>query len=153
MVRGFECTRSEISGRRLWGLFQESFNSAEKFARDFFVSNYCPLMFLDPAGKNVTPDRISRRDQAALFPLCDRFLSVVIEVLRPEWIVGVGVFAERRARAVLNICPSAQTKITSITHPSPANPRSQKNWAGQVRGALEEAGVWATDGSEGRLNT
>src|SRR5208337_2578710 len=24
-VRGFECTRSEVSGRRLWGLFQETF--------------------------------------------------------------------------------------------------------------------------------
>ncbi|MGA2381175.1 MAG: uracil-DNA glycosylase family protein [Spirochaetia bacterium] len=141
-VRGFECTRSEVSGRRLWGLFREAFGSAERFVRDMFVSNYCPLMFLDDAGRNLTPDRIGRQDQAVLFPLCDRFLSVVIDVLRPEWIVGIGVFADRRVRAVLEGSPHPGARVTSITHPSPANPRSQKNWAAQVRAALEKEGVW-----------
>ena len=141
-VLGFECARSEVSGRRLWGLFQEIFGTAERFARDTFVSNYCPLMFLDSAGKNLTPDRLSRRDKAVLFPLCDRFLTVVIDVLRPEWLVGVGAFAEKRTRAVLESSPNASVRITSITHPSPANPRSQKDWAGQVRAALEKEGAW-----------
>jgi single-strand selective monofunctional uracil DNA glycosylase len=141
-VRGFECTRSEVSGRRLWGLFQETFGSSERFARDNFVSNYCPLMFLDDAGKNVTPDRISRPDQAVLFRLCDRFLSVMIDVLRPEWLVGVGAFAERRIRAVMESSPNVGARITSITHPSPANPRSHKDWAGQARAALKKEGVW-----------
>ncbi len=141
-VRGFDCTRSEVSGRRLWGLFQQTFGTARNFARDTFVSNYCPLMFLDGAGKNVTPDRIRREDQSALFPICDRFLRAVIDVLRPEWLVGVGVFAERRIRSVLESSPNASVRITSITHPSPANPRSQKDWAGQVRTALEKQGVW-----------
>ncbi len=143
-VRGFECTRSEVSGRRLWGFFRETFGLAERFAREIFVSNYCPLMFLDDAGRNVTPDRLSRQDQALLFPLCDGFLSVVIDVLRPEWIVGVGVFAEKRVRAVLQNSPRAETKVMSITHPSPANPRSQKNWAGQAQAALEKEGVFSS---------
>ena len=30
-VQGFDCPRSEVSGRRLWGLFAERFGSAEKF--------------------------------------------------------------------------------------------------------------------------
>ncbi|MGO9307747.1 MAG: uracil-DNA glycosylase family protein [Spirochaetia bacterium] len=140
-VRGFACPRSEVSGRRLWGLFQAVYGSAEMLARDAFVSNYCPLMFLDEAGKNVTPDRVSRQDQAALFPFCDRFLRVVIDILRPQWLVGVGVFAERRIRAVVQSAPNAAVRITSITHPSPANPRSQKDWAGQVRASLEKDGV------------
>jgi single-strand selective monofunctional uracil DNA glycosylase len=141
-VRGFDCARSEVSGRRLWGLFQEAFGSAERFARENFVSNYCPLMFLDEAGRNVTPDRISRRDQAALFAVCDRFLSAVIGALRPRWLVGIGLFAERRLRAVLEKPGHEEIEVTSITHPSPANPRSQNNWAGQAAAALEKEGVW-----------
>lgn len=141
-VRGFDCPRSEVSGRRLWGFFRETFDTAARFAVDTFVSNYCPLMFLDDAGKNVTPDHIARPDQAVLFPACDRFLSVLIDVLSPEWLVGVGLFAEKRIRAVLERFPHAGTRVTSITHPSPANPRSQKDWPGQVRAALEKEGVW-----------
>jgi single-strand selective monofunctional uracil DNA glycosylase len=141
-VRGFDCTRSEVSGRRLWGFLQETLTTVERFADDTFVSNYCPLMFLDDSGKNITPDRIVRKDQAILFPICDRFLSALIEVLRPEWLVGVGAFAERRIRAVLEAFPNASVRVTSITHPSPANPRSQKDWAGQVRAALGEERVW-----------
>ena len=96
-VRGFDCTRSEVSGRRLWGLFAGTFGPPGRFARENFVSNYCPLMFLDEEGRNVTPDHINRDDQAALFAACDRFLSVVIDVLRPHWCVGVGAFATGRA--------------------------------------------------------
>jgi len=141
-VRGFECTRSEVSGRRLWGLMRDVFGTPERLALDTFISNYCPLMFLDNAGKNVTPDRIACPDQVALFPACDRFLAAVIDVLRPVWLVGIGLFAERRIRAVLTGLPRVKTRVMSITHPSPANPRSQKNWAGQVREALEKEGVW-----------
>jgi single-strand selective monofunctional uracil DNA glycosylase len=141
-VRGFECTRSEVSGRRLWGLMKTVFGTAERLAEGTFVSNYCPLMFLDEGGKNLTPDRISRPDQAALFIPCDRFLAAVIEALRPEWLVGVGLFAERRARTVVESHGFTGVKVTSIIHPSPANPRSQNDWAGQVRAALEREGVW-----------
>jgi single-strand selective monofunctional uracil DNA glycosylase len=141
-VRGFDCTRGEVSGKRLWGFFRGTFGTAERFALENFVSNYCPLMFLDEAGRNVTPDRISRRDQAALFALCDRFLSIVIDSLRPRWLVGIGLFAERRLRAVLEKPGHAGVRVMSITHPSPANPRSQKDWAGQAAAALEREGVW-----------
>jgi len=141
-VRGFDCARSEVSGKRLWGLFREIFGSPERFSRDNFVSNYCPLMFLDAAGRNLTPDRISRPDQAALFAVCDRFLSAVIDTLRPLWLVGIGLFAERRLRAVLERTDNGDVRVMSITHPSPANPKSQKNWPGQVSAALSKAGVW-----------
>jgi single-strand selective monofunctional uracil DNA glycosylase len=141
-VRGFDCPRSEVSGRRLWGLFREAFGTAERFAAETFVSNYCPLMFLDDTGRNITPDRIGRQDQAALFALCDRFLSVLVDVLQPEWLIGVGKFAEQRIRAVLQRSQGTSVQVTAIMHPSPANPRSQKDWAGQVRASLEKEGVW-----------
>jgi single-strand selective monofunctional uracil DNA glycosylase len=157
-VQGFSCARSEVSGRRLWGLMRTRYRSAEAFSRDAFVSNYCPLLFLDAAGRNVTPDKIHRDDREPLYSACDRFLEIVITTLRPEWLVGVGAFAERRARAVVSggfgavvlggsgatksTFPAQSVRVTSILHPSPASPRANRDWAGQVEKALVAQGVW-----------
>ena len=140
-VTGFDCARSEVSGMRLWGFMRDTYGTPEAMAAELFVANYCPLLFLDDDGRNLTPDRINRRDQPPLFAACDRHLRAVVEALRPEWLVGVGLFAEGRARSVVEEAGSA-IKVTSILHPSPANPRSQKDWPGQVAAALRAAGVW-----------
>ena len=121
-VRGFACTRSEVSGRRLWGLLRKRYGTPEALARDAFVANYCPLLFLDAAGSNLTPERLARDDRAALFPPCDAFLSVLFERLRPRWVIGVGRFAYQRAGAVLGA--GAVSRVLLIRHPSPANPRA-----------------------------
>jgi single-strand selective monofunctional uracil DNA glycosylase len=147
-VQGFACTRSEVSGRRLWGLMRAHYGSAEAFSKDAFVSNYCPLLFLDAAGRNMTPDKIHRDDREPLYSLCDRFLAIVVETLRPEWLVGVGAFAARRAAvlggfgaAVLG-WPQSAVRVTSILHPSPASPRANQDWAAQAEGALTARGIW-----------
>jgi len=54
-VVGFQCTRSEISGLRLWGLFQELCGSPENFFRHAYMHNYCPLAFMDVKARNITP--------------------------------------------------------------------------------------------------
>ena len=141
-VLGFECRRSEVSGRRLWGLMRELFGSAEQFSRHAFVTNYCPLLFLDEAGRNLTPDKIAKNDKVRLYSKCDRFLAVVIETLHPEWLVGVGAFATQRIRAVMQTLPGAAAGIISIPHPSPANPRANRDWASQARAVLEREGIW-----------
>src|SRR5687768_907849 len=46
-VEGFDCARAEISGRRLWGWVRDRFGTADAFFRDFFVANYCPLVFME----------------------------------------------------------------------------------------------------------
>ena len=53
-VEGFDCTRSEVSGRRLWGLFKERFVHPEEFFAEHFVANYCPLVFMEESGRNRT---------------------------------------------------------------------------------------------------
>jgi single-strand selective monofunctional uracil DNA glycosylase len=141
-VRGFECARSEVSGSRLWGYMRAHFVTAEAMSSVAFVSNYCPLMFLDESGKNVTPDHISASDRPALFSLCDRYLSVVIETLKPEWLIGVGVFARKRLLEVQEKSGMGTARVISLLHPSPANPRSHDDWAGQVAAALDRDGVW-----------
>ncbi len=140
-VQGFDCSRHEVSGTRLWGFLRDRYGSAESMRRELLVSNYCPLLFLDEAGRNVTPDRLRRADQEALFEVCDRFLRVVVQAVRPQWLVGVGRFARERAQAFIE-ATGASVRITSILHPSPANPRSQKDWAGTVRESLHRDGVW-----------
>jgi single-strand selective monofunctional uracil DNA glycosylase len=141
-VRGFDCQRSEVSGRRLWGLLAEHYGTAEDFRRDAFVSNYCPLLFLDGEGKNLTPDKIARSDREELSRLCDRFLAVQIQVLRPRWLVGVGQFALKRLMELLPTLPEIQASVTSIPHPSPANPSANRDWAAQARARLEGEGIW-----------
>src|SRR5205823_8983717 len=55
-VMGFDCSRSEISGQRLWGLFAKRFGAAEEFFEKHMVMNYCPLAFCEKSGRNRTPD-------------------------------------------------------------------------------------------------
>ncbi len=88
-IDGFDCSRSEVSGRRLWGLFKDQFGSAESFFADHFVVNYCPLGFLDEGGRNITPDKFHQSDTARLHEACDRHLRQVVATLRPCWVIGV----------------------------------------------------------------
>jgi single-strand selective monofunctional uracil DNA glycosylase len=138
-VRGFDCPRSEVSGRRLWGLMHERFGDAREFARHWFVANYCPLLFLDATGRNITPDKLVLSDRAALFPICDRFLAILLSTLRPRWAVGVGAFARQRLEAV---APALGIEVASIPHPSPANPVANRGWARQARAVLRAEGIW-----------
>src|SRR5262249_14791076 len=47
-ISGFACGRSEVSGRRLWGLFAHRFQTPQRFFANHIVMNYCPLAFLEP---------------------------------------------------------------------------------------------------------
>ena len=93
-VQGFECTRSEVSGRRLWSLLRDRFRTPEAFFRDHFIANYCPLLFMEESGKNLTPDKIQAAERNPLLRCCDNYLRQVIEILDPEWVVGIGLFAK-----------------------------------------------------------
>jgi single-strand selective monofunctional uracil DNA glycosylase len=123
-ITGFACTRSEVSGARLWGMFRSLCETPERFFSWGFVVNYCPLVFMEESGRNVTPDKLPPRERAALFAPCDRHLAQVIALLQPEWLVGIGKFAEGRAASAV---PGA--RVYSMPHPSPANPNANRNWA------------------------
>jgi len=140
-VLGFNCPRSEVSGRRLWGLFAERFGSARKFFADHFVYNYCPLMFLDgrPGGKNLTPDKFNGPAVSHMLALCDAHLRLLVEALGIEWAIGVGGFAEERLREALD---TNIPTIGRILHPSPASPAANRDWSGTATRQLESLGVW-----------
>jgi single-strand selective monofunctional uracil DNA glycosylase len=137
-VLGFACPRSEVSGTRLWGWAQRRFGKAEQFFERFFVWNYCPLAFIEQSGKNRTPDKLPRSEQAELFAACDHALSEMARLLEPKLVVGVGGFAETAARRAL---AGRGIAIGTILHPSPANPKANSGWAEIVEGQLAALGV------------
>jgi single-strand selective monofunctional uracil DNA glycosylase len=137
-VQGFACPRGEVSGRRLWGALREHYGRPERFFARSFVANYCPLLFLEASGRNRTPDRLSAAEREALFGPCDRHLRRVVELLEPRTVIGVGSFAEGRARAAL---ADLGLRVGRIPHPSPASPRANADWAGSARRALEALGL------------
>lgn len=141
-VEGFACSRSEVSGRRLWGWAQERFGAPERFFERFFIHNYCPLSFLEETGRNRTPDKLKKEERDALFTVCDRALRRTVEALSPRWVVGIGQFAEARARASLEgALEGVEVEIGRILHPSPASPAANRGWAEQAERGLEEMGI------------
>ena len=138
-VEGFDCSRSEVSGRRLWGLFAQRFGKPERFFEEHFVVNYCPLAFLDEGGRNLTPDKFSASVGGKLLAACDEHLRRVVETLKPEWLVGVGDFAEKRARAALE---GSNVRFGRILHPSPASPAANRGWAEAATRQMVEQGIW-----------
>jgi single-strand selective monofunctional uracil DNA glycosylase len=132
-VDGFDCRRSEVSGARLWGWARDRHGTAAKFFRKFFVINYCPLCFFEADGRNRTPDKLAVTDRDRLFRVCDRALSRMVDAMRPRVVLGVGRFAEVRAREVL---AGGEVEVGSVPHPSPANPRANRGWSGLMDNAI-----------------
>lgn len=135
-ITGFRCHRSEVSGRRLWGWVRERFQTPERFFERFFVWNYCPLTFMEDSGRNRTPDKLPAAEREPLFAACDQALREMVAALEPRVVVGIGVFAEARARRSL-----PGVTIGRILHPSPASPRANTGWGACVEGELEALGV------------
>jgi single-strand selective monofunctional uracil DNA glycosylase len=145
-VQGFDCPRSEVSGRRLWGWAALRFGTPARFFADWFVLNYCPLALMEASGRNFTPDKLPAALLAKVYDICDRHLAVALATLQPQWAIGVGGFAEKRIRAVLegNLLESElarRIRAGCILHPSPASPLANRGWAEAAERQMEEMGV------------
>ncbi len=138
-VQGWDCPRSEISGKRLWGGFASRFGTPAAFFAEHWVMGYCPLVFMEASGRNFTPDHLGARDRARLEGPCDRHLRRVVELLGVTWVVGIGAYGEAQARRVL---AGTSIRIGRILHPSPASPQAQRGWMAQATASLVALGVW-----------
>lgn len=142
-VEGFDCSRSEVSGRRLWGLFAEKFPNADDFFREHFVANYCPLVWMAETGRNITPDKLPKAEMVPVERACQKHLAALIEALEPEWLIGVGAYAEKKLiETAKGYFPDRTFKIGKILHPSPASPVANRGWDPQAEKQLVELGVW-----------
>ena len=144
-ILGFDCTRSEVSGSRLWGLVQELCGSEgpDRFFAHCFVHNYCPLVFMTgPSGRNVTPPSLTcKAELRELEAACDGHLRRVAALLQPELVVGVGVYATERARKAL---AEDRCRVECLPHPSPINPAANRppGWAANAVRKLHDIGFF-----------
>lgn len=139
-VTGFSCPRSEVSGRRLWGLFAELFGTAENFFKDHFLTNFCPLVWMKESGANLTPDKIPRESLIPVEAHCRAHLQEVIRILQPRILVGVGGFAEKQLKEVA-LEMGLDCQIGRILHPSPASPAANRDFSGTATKQLREMGI------------
>lgn len=137
-VQGFSCMRSEVSGRRLWGLFEEMYGTAERFFEHAYVANYCPLIWMSESGANITPTQLPREQVAQVDAACRRHLVRLIEILQPSCLIGVGGYALRQLELAAAELPERNFTLGTILHPSPASPVANKQWPERPRQQLRE---------------
>lgn len=139
-IQGFDCTRSEVSGKRLWGWAQDRFGTAERFFERFFVVNYCPLVFMEESGRNFTPDKLPAAEREPLFEACDEALRKTVALLEPEMVVGIGAFATKMIKKVL-----PDQNVGTVLHPSPASPRANRGWVEAAEADFAALGIELPD--------
>ena len=140
-VLGMKTTRSEGSGKRLWGLVSLLWPDPEDFFKDHCVFNYCPLGFLDAGktAKNFTPDHLPKEERAALEKVCDSYLKDIIDIIDPRALIGIGKYAQSKLEAVND---DPKRIVSSIIHPSPGNPQANVDWNGKTQAKMRELGLW-----------
>lgn len=140
-IEGFACEKSEVSGRRLWGLFSDAYPKAEDFFADHYVVNYCPLVWMEESGRNRTPDKLPAREMTPVHEACDAYVAEHFRILEPAYVIGVGAYAEA---CLTRIAAMAGTRpvIGKILHPSPASPAANRGWAEAAEKQLRALGVW-----------
>jgi single-strand selective monofunctional uracil DNA glycosylase len=124
-INGLSHPKEEVSGTRLWGVLADRYGTATSIFQNVFLVNHCPLMFFSGTrAANITPEKVSGPAVTALLERCDQHLREVVSSLGAETVIGVGKYAEARAR---NSLVGTNTKVTSCWHPSPASPLANRN--------------------------
>ena len=111
--------------------------------------NYCPLVYRVRA--QFPPDKLPASEREALFKVCDAHLREAVGILEPEWLVGVGDFAMKRAEEIFR---EGTIKIGRILHrarrarqPTGVGPRRPRGncakWA-LGRSEVLADGAWLT---------
>ncbi|MFM9147049.1 MAG: hypothetical protein ACKORI_02830 [Verrucomicrobiota bacterium] len=62
------------------------------------------------------------------------------EALSVRTVVGVGGYAEERAKEALH---GLNVTFARVPHPSPANPVANRGWSQAADAALKSQGVWS----------
>ena len=127
-VQGFSCPRSEVSGRRLWGLFAELYGTAEAFFARAYVANYCPLIWMSESGANIPPTQLPKQQADMIDAACQQHLVRLISALQPRCLIGVGAYAHKQLELAARAFPDKEFRIGAMVHPSPASPIANKCW-------------------------
>jgi single-strand selective monofunctional uracil DNA glycosylase len=124
IVVGLEQPKAEVSGRRIWSLLKEIFDSPEKTSEHIYIVNHCPLWMFNEKGQNITPEKLTGKSADKLYELCDQHLRDVVEIMDIDVVIGIGNYAASRAKIALK---DMDLLITKIPHPSPASPLANRD--------------------------
>ena len=101
-------------------LFAERYPRADDFCRSL-RAELLPAGVLRQGAQRDTGQTAERRNGAALRFACDAHLRACVDALAPQWLIGIGKFAENQARLAIGQS-SPEVRIGTILHPSPASP-------------------------------
>ena len=137
-ARASRARAARCRGTRLWGAIARALRHPGAFLRATTSSRTTARCSSSRrAGATARPTSCRAAEREPLYRACDRHLLRLVEVLEPSWVVGIGAFAEARAREVLG----DRVRVARVLHPSPASPLAQRDWAGTVRRELRAQGV------------
>jgi single-strand selective monofunctional uracil DNA glycosylase len=94
---------------------------------------------VEQSGLNRTPDKLPPAEKDRLLKICDEHLRRVLEILEPEWLIGIGAWARKRGEFV---AAGTTVRVGQILHPSPASPKANRGWAKIATKELIQLGVW-----------
>ena len=100
-------------------------------------------------GRNITPDKLSAAERAAIAEPRDRHLLATLKATQPEWCIGVGAYARQCFERVLGrkagkpVENDGGPQIGQILHPSPASPAANRGWAEAAYKQLLALNVWS----------
>jgi single-strand selective monofunctional uracil DNA glycosylase len=81
-----------------------------------------------------------------LYAACDRHLAASITALQPQWLIGIGGFAEKRLKRLVegDLLESAlarRLQVGQVLHPSPASPAANRGWSEAVDQRMKDYGL------------
>ncbi len=92
-------------------------------------------------GANLTPDKLPTSSLIPVEEACQTHLRTLISTLEPEFLIGVGAYAEGKLKqAAQQLNTTAQ--LGRILHPSPASPAANRDFQGTALRQLTELGVF-----------
>ncbi|XP_073835815.1 single-strand selective monofunctional uracil DNA glycosylase-like [Musca autumnalis] len=131
----------DSSSTRFWRLISELFDGAENYLELFFekcfVHNFCPLVFIDRKGHNVSLPYIG--PNLRLFAECRKTLGKQITLLKPDLIICIGQFV----RSMLSKTRQAKGReILMIEHPSYKKNTSADKWIRDAKKVFRSNGLF-----------
>ncbi|XP_075148067.1 single-strand-selective monofunctional uracil-DNA glycosylase [Haematobia irritans] len=137
-IKGFDCTREEPSGKRLWSLFQKLANgSLDTFSQQCFVHNFCPLAFFDAQGRNITPSEIKGLYKKDIQDICLRTIECQLHLLQPDVVIAIGDYVYKTLQKSF-YCKNK--RLLRLAHPSPRS-LNNTNWPEKAEQFLTENNI------------
>jgi single-strand selective monofunctional uracil DNA glycosylase len=103
-------------------------------------------VFLEASSRNRTPEQLPAAELRPLYDACDRHLASAVQALQPQWLIGIGGFAQKRLQRLvegdlLDSDLARRLRVGQILHPSPASPAANRGWSDAVDARMREYGL------------